>query len=97
MTTTDSKTRLRKVETRNKPGCQATYAVVVDGETVGYVDKYVHEEVTRGGGQRSGRSTRTAKYTTWGQRRPGTLEEPPGCNRRSDAVDRLVGSLGRKS
>lgn len=84
---------LRKVATRNKSGCQATYAVMVGGAVEGYVDKYVHQEVTRGGGQRSGRSTRMATFTTWGYRRPGTLEVPPGCNRRRDAVDRLIGSL----
>lgn len=91
--TTSSDIRLKKAETRNKPGCVATYAAVVDGKTVGYVDKYVHEEVTRGGGQRSGRSTQTAKFTTWGYRRPGTLEVPPGCSRRRDAVDWLARSL----
>jgi hypothetical protein len=92
-----TKARLRKVEPRNKSGCQATYAVLIDNKIEGYVDKYVHQEVTRGGGQRSGRTTRTAMYTTWGYRRPGTLEVPPGCSRRSDAVDRLVASLERSS
>lgn len=97
MTTAERDVRLKKIETRAKRGCEATYAVVVDGKTEGYVDKYVHEEVTKAGGQRSERSTRTAKYTTWGQRRPGTLEEPPGCSRRQDAVDRLIGRLGDNS
>jgi hypothetical protein len=91
--TTASDIRLRKTETRNKPGCVATYAAVADGKTVGYIDKYVHAEVTHEAARGSGGRTRTAKFTTWGYRRPGTLEVPPGCNRRRDAVDWLARSL----
>ena len=82
--------KLRKVEIRNKTGCQATYEVLVDGAVVGHVDKYVYREVTHAG-HRGGSATREASFTIWGQRRPGTLEEPPGCNRRREAVDRLMG------
>lgn len=89
--------QLKKVETRARPGCVATYAVVIDGEVRGHIDKYVHEEVTRVGGQRSGRSTRTAMYTTWGYRRPGTLEVPPGCILRRDAINRFFLTLKEDS
>lgn len=95
MTTTGKTVRLRKVPTPAVLGqcVKATYAVLVDGEVEGHVDKYVERETTNHGG-RHGRGQRHRMHTGWGWRRPGVREDATGYDRRRDAVDQLVKSLG---
>lgn len=89
---TDRPYRLRKVQTRNAQWVTVTYAVIVDGDIVGHVDKYVQTEMTHHG-TRGGSRQRHRTDTCWGWRIPNRREDPSGFDRRSDAVDWLLREL----
>lgn len=84
--------KLRKVQTRNAQWVTATYAVLVGGDIVGHVDKYVQTEMTHSG-RRGGGGQRHRTDTCWGWRIPNRREDASGLDRRSDAVDWLLRSL----
>lgn len=96
MTASTRRIRFRKVETPAALRAErvtATYEVLVDGKAEGHIDKYVYSEMTNHGGQ-YGRGQRSRMVTTWGWRRPGVREDVAGYERRSEAADWLVKSLG---
>lgn len=68
---------------------KASYAVLVDGELVGHVDKHVQTMMTNHG-KRGGGGQRHRTDTCWAWRRPGVRDDPTGYDRRSDAIDWLL-------
>ena len=84
-----SEPKLRKVETRNAEWAVATYAVLVDNEVIGHVDKYA-QSIQMFQGNRGGRGQRSRTDICWGYRVPGVRESDDGCDTRRDAVAEVV-------
>lgn len=99
MTANTKRISFRKIETPPALRAQrvmATYEVLIDGKAEGHVDKYVYSEMTNPGSHH-GQGQRSRMVTGWGWRRPGVREDAAGYERRSEAADWLVKSLGSDS
>lgn len=84
---TERSYKLKKVEPRKQPFVTATYAVVVDGRTMGHVDKY--EQPT---GNPATPKRRVSTSVCWGWRCSGSRlpEDESGYERRIDALVHLM-------